>query len=262
MPHLSITDLAAALVERTRAQTKIAAAVEPSPAAPQLGAHPVTSALKLAAEALRSYEPQAPSIDDLHKVAAAPQPSTGAQAPAAGNGTGTAGAPSLPALKPTNAGVMAGGGGMPVQPKVASELGDAVRGLAAGLRAKHAALEAEKMAKAAGLYQNLVAIERMRTPAMPVKIAAFGVPAPSFAELGAAAKGVVPMVEDAARMGIPGAVVGGLKGGLKAPEGEGLEGALRGAAFGGLAGSALGHIGGHLNPDFRIPASALGGAIV
>lgn len=265
MPHLSITDLAAALVERTHAQAKTAAAVDDIKpvSAPVLGAHPITSALKLAAEALRAFTPPAPTLEDLQKVAAGPgQPSTGAQAPAAGNGTGTAGAPSLPALLPTNAGVTAGGGGMPVQPKVASAMGDAVRELAAGLRAKHASIEVEKMGKAASLFCNLVAMERMKLPTAAVKIAAFGVPAPSFAELGAAAKGVGPALEDAARMGIPGAMVGGLKGGLQAPEGEGLEGALRGAAVGGLAGSALGHIGGHLNPDFRIPASALGGALV
>lgn len=162
MAHpLSISDLASALVERTRASTSTKVAAAPAEA-PEL-VHPLSVALKQAAAALREAPAPGVSMDAVMKIAAAPgQPGTGAQSPSAGNGSG-ASAPGLPGLKASNLGVVAGGGGAADTLKEASsDLGLGLRKLAAQIREQGAQAARDEQTKAAHVLNAAVGLMHLR----------------------------------------------------------------------------------------------------
>ena len=158
---LSISDLASALVERTRASTVTKVASAPAEAAAL--EHPLSVALKQAAAALREAPAPGVSMDAVMKIAAAPgQPGTGAQSPSAGNGSG-ASAPGLPGLKASNLGVVAGGGGAGETMKEASsDLGLGLRKLAAQIREQGAQAARDEQIKAAHVLNAAVGLAHLR----------------------------------------------------------------------------------------------------
>lgn len=147
-----ILALADALVEHLASTEKVAATSEP--VQPQVPQHPVAAALKLAAAALRAVPDGDVTLADVHerfsKIAVFARPGTGAQAPGAGSGVGSAQpAPSIPTLQTSNLGVTAGAGGAPMTMKAAhTPLGNEIRKVAQHLRDSDATALAENAQRA------------------------------------------------------------------------------------------------------------------
>lgn len=158
MAHLDIVDLAESLLADTHKGSVKVASADLLPNAP---AHPVTQALKHAAEALRRAQDDALEIADVQKVAQAMQPGTGAQAPAAGGAT-TATPPKLPSLQTSNLGVVAGGGGAGESLKVGSEISQELRKLAGSLRHLEDVAAHRKTVKAACVLSAVTGLQHLQ----------------------------------------------------------------------------------------------------